>query len=114
MLTSEVVERQRGEIVASKHQEADPFVFSTDMVRDLQLMVFVRQVLRLAFMARPALPASRGGRPLVYSEESILVTILVMAVWQLSPRQMAKRLKRWDELARACGYQPGKTISASQ
>jgi hypothetical protein len=114
MLTSELVERQRGEITVADNREPDPFVFSTDMVRDLQLMVFARQVLRMAFMARPALPASRGGRPLVYSEESILVTILVMAVWQLSPRQMAKRLKRWEGLATACGYQPGKTISASQ
>jgi hypothetical protein len=50
----------------------------------------------------------------VYSEASILVTILVVARWQLSPRQMAKRLKRWEALAIACRYQPGQTVSASQ
>jgi hypothetical protein len=114
MLTSELVERQRGEIVSCGRKEADPFVFSTDMVRDLQLMVFARQVLRLAFLARPALPPPRGGRPATYSDESILVTVLIMAVWQLSPRQMVKRLKRWEALAIACGYQPHEVISASQ
>jgi hypothetical protein len=114
MLTLELAERQRGEIVGRGNKAPDPFVFSTDMIRDLQLMVFARQVLDLAFRGRPALPASSGGRRRTYSDESILVTLLVMAVWQLSPRQMAKRLKRWDDLAHACGYQPGKTISASQ
>jgi hypothetical protein len=114
MLTSELAERQRGAIAVSDSKQGDPFVFSPDMVGDLQLMTFARQVLRLASIVRPALPAPPGGRPDTYSDASILVTVLVMAVWQLSPRQMAKRLKRWAALAVACGYQPGETISASQ
>lgn len=114
MLTSELTERQRGDIVETDNKQPDPFVFSTDLIRDLQLMVFARQVLGLAMSFRPALPTARGGRPDTYSDESILVSLLVMAVWQLSPRQMAKRLKRWLALAVACGYQPGETISASQ
>jgi len=113
MLTSELAERQRGELVEASAGECDPFVFSTDMVRDLQLLAFARQVLSLAGSLRPALPGSRG-RPDTYRDESVLVTLLVMAVWQLPPRQMAKRLRRWDELAMVCGYLPGETISASQ
>src|SRR5688572_3090623 len=63
---------------------------------------------------RPALPAASGGRPDIYSDESVLVRLLVMLVWQLSARQIAKRLKQWPALAVACGYEPGVTISASQ
>jgi len=114
MLTSELIERQQGTVALRSNKKADPFVFSTDMVRELQLIVFARQVLGRVSTVRPVLPAPRGGRPPRYKDESILVTILVMAVWQLSPRQMAKRLGRWDDLAIACGYRPGETISASQ
>jgi hypothetical protein len=81
MLTSELAERQRGEIVGRGNKGPDPFVFSTDMIRDLQLMAFARQVLGMAFIGRPALPATSGGRRRTYSDESILVTLLVMAVW---------------------------------
>ena len=63
MLTSELTERQRGDIVETDNKQPDPFVFSTDMVRDLQLMAFARQVLGLAMSIRPALPTPRGGRP---------------------------------------------------
>ena len=115
MLASELAERQRGDIVGTAGMKAgDLFVFSPAMVRDLELMNFARAVLGLAMRLRPTLPASRGGHPDVYSDESILVTVFVMAVWQLSPRQMVKRLKRWDALALACGYRLGETISASQ
>ena len=84
------------------------------MIKDLKLMAFAKAVLSLAMSLRPALPDSRGGHPDEYSDESILVTVFVMAVWQLSPRQMVKRLKKWDDLATACGYRPGEIISASQ
>jgi len=115
MLTSELEQRQRGELVEpTSTGQRDLFIFSTDMVRDLQLMAFARSVLALAMSLRPALPAGRGGRPDVYSDESVLVSLLVMVVWQLSPRQMAKRLGRWEALAVTCGYPPGQTISASQ
>jgi hypothetical protein len=57
---------------------------------------------------------SVGGHPDTYSEATILVTILVMAIWCLSPRQMVNRLQRWSALAEACGYPSGQVISASQ
>lgn len=114
MLTRELQERQAGMVVKTGSKAVDPFVFSPDMVRDLRLMEFAGQVVKLAKGTRPALVAPQGGRPETYSDESVLVTLLVMLVWQLSPRQMAKRLKQWSPLALACGYEAGQTISASQ
>jgi hypothetical protein len=118
MLTRELAERQQGSIEAGKKKkEADPFVFSVQMIRDLELMSFSRAVLGVAAWVRsgrPALPARPGGRPLEYLDESIWVTLLVMMVWQLSPEAMVKRIQRWPALAQACGYEPGRIISASQ
>lgn len=114
MLTQELQERQAGRLVKTGGKAIDPFVFSPDMVRDLGLMEFAGQVIKVAKGTRPALPAANGGRPETYSDESVIVTLLVMLVWQLSPRQMAKRLKQWPALADACGYKAGETISASQ
>ena len=114
MLTQELEERQAGTLVKPGGKGEDPFVFSTEMVRDLRLLEFARQVLTVTHRLRPALPAGPGGRPETYSDETILVTLLVMLVWQLSPRQMCKRLARWGDLATACGYPPGRRISASQ
>lgn len=114
MLTQEIQERQAGTVVVNDPKAVDPFVFSPEMVRDLRLMEFAGEVIRVAKGTRPVLPASTGGRPETYTDESVLVTLLVMLVWQLSPRQMAKRLKQWPALAQACGYKLGETISASQ
>ncbi len=93
----------------------DPFIFSTDLVRQLQLLAFARKVLAVAYrlLRPPRLPSARG-RPHTYPDEVILVTVIVMAIWQLSPRAMARRLRRWPELAIACGYSPPDIISASQ
>ena len=49
-----------------------------------------------------------------YAQATILVTLLVMIVWQLSPEAMVKRLHCWNDLANACGYRPGHIISSSQ
>lgn len=118
MLTRELAERQQGSIeVSVKEKEADPFVFSVQMIRDLELMNFSRAVLGVAARvrsSRPTLPARPGGRPLEYQDESVWVTLLVMMVWQLSPEAMVKRMQRWSELAQACGFEPGQVISASQ
>jgi hypothetical protein len=113
MLTAERSKRQSGGLSQPKTKEPDPFVFSPQMVRDLQLVDFARGVLRLATW-RPMLRAGAGGRPDTYSDETVLVTVLVMLVWQLTPRQVCKYLARWPVLAAACGYPVGCTISASQ
>jgi hypothetical protein len=113
MLAAELANRQQGSIIA--HEKAgDPFVFSPQMVKDLHLMTFAGSVLALAARLRPALSAGPGGRPVSYSDATVLVTLLVMMVWQLSPEALVKRLRRWPELADACGYRPGQIISSSQ
>lgn len=113
MLTCELRERQQGALQA-KEKEDDPFVFSPQMVKELNLMRFAHRVLSWCAPFRPRLPSGQGGHPIVYSDESILVTLLVMMVWQLSPEAMVKRLRRWSELSLACGYEPGQIISSSQ
>lgn len=93
----------------------DPFIFSTDLVRQLQLLAFARKVLAVAchLVRPPRLPSSRG-RPDAYPEEVILVTVMVMTVWQLSPNAMVRRLHRWPDIADACGYALPDIISVSQ
>ena len=112
MLTEELVRRQTEAI--EKKGAGDLWVFSNGLVNQLQLTRFAHEVLSWAESGRRALPAGLGGRPQSYSDATILVTLLVMTVWQLSPETMVKRMKRWDELALACGYVPGQVISASQ
>ena len=65
----------------------------------------------------PALPPPRhpGGRPPDYSDESVLLTVLVMRAWRLSQEKIADWLARNQALALALGFAPGgPTISASQ
>jgi DDE family transposase len=112
MLAAELAKRQRGSIIAPGKVD-DPFVFSPQMVQDLQLMTFARNVLTM-IRPRPALATGHGGRPVSYSDATVLVTLLVMMVWQLSPETMVKRLRRWSPLALACGYQAGQIMSSSQ
>lgn len=112
MLAKELAQCQQDALIQSKAQ--DPFIFSPQMVSQLQLLRFARCVLIWSARLKPALPASRGGRPVAYRDESVLVTIMVMTVWQVSPEALIKRMQRWPELALACGYAPGQIISASQ
>jgi hypothetical protein len=113
MLARELAERQQGSVSRYEKPE-DLFIFSPQMVKELALMGFAHKVLSLSAPFRPALPSGQGGHPLVYSDASILVTLLVMMVWQLSPEAMVKRLRRWPDLAAACGYEGGAIISSSQ
>ena len=63
MLTQELQERQAGTVVKTGRKVVDPFIFSTEMIRDLRLMEFAAGVLRLGKGTRPVLPAASGGRP---------------------------------------------------
>lgn len=99
----------------ARFEEPDPFIFSIDLIRQLQLVAFAHRVLTVAaYLMQPQRLPSVGGHPDTYSDATILVTIMIMAIWQLSPRQMVNRLKRWPALAEACSYLPGQVISASQ
>jgi hypothetical protein len=61
MLAAELAQRQQGSL-QSHEKDADPFVFSPQMVQDLGLMIFSRHVLALVAQRRPALTAGQGGR----------------------------------------------------
>ena len=112
MLASELAQRQQGSLAIAK--ENDPFIFSPQMVRDLDLMSFAHRVLKLVEYVKPKLPGGQGGRPERYTNASVLVSICVMIVWQVSPEALVKRMKRWPDLALACGYTPAQVISSSQ
>jgi len=93
----------------------DPFIFSVGLVHQLQLLSFARKVLALSCqLLRPKRLSPARGRPDDYPDEVILVTVMVMAIWHLSPRTMVKRLRRWPDLASACRYCALNIISASQ
>ncbi len=65
----------------------------------------------------PTLPRPRppGGHPLDYSDETVLLTLLVMRAWRLSLEKIADWLTRDEPLALALGFLPGgPTISSSQ
>lgn len=112
MLTSELAKCQ--EQAVARIVGEDPFVFSPQMIQELRLMPLAGRIVQLADWLQPALPAGSGGRPVTYRDESILVAILVMSLWQLSPEKMVRRMKRWSDLATACGFRPGEVISSSQ
>jgi hypothetical protein len=112
MLSTELAKRQQRAINAFVGE--DPFIFSPQMVHDLHLLPLARFIVKVSARIRPTLPAGPGGRPVTYLDESILVTIWVMSVWQLSPEAMVRRTKRWPNLATACGFVPGAVISSSQ
>ena len=112
MLTTELAKRQQQAL--SLVTAEDPFIFSPQLVEELQLRALARVIIPLAERLRPSLPAGAGGAPQTYRDESILVTIMVMCVWQVSPETMVKRLKRWPTLAQACGFEVGQVISSSQ
>ncbi len=112
MLTTELAKRQEQALTTIVGE--DPFIFSPQLVNQLRLLSLARLIVFFANRVRPTLSAGPGGRPVTYCDESILVAILVMSLWQLSAESMVRRLKRWPELASACGFAPGKVISASQ
>ena len=112
MLTTELAKRQQQAIKSFVGE--DPFIFSHQMIKELRLLPLARFIVMVSAWLRPTLPARPGGRPVTYTNESILVAIFVMSVWQLSPEAMVRRMKRWPELAAACGFVPGVVISSSQ
>lgn len=112
MLTTELEKSQEQTLATSAGE--DPFIFSPQLVNQLRLLSLARLIVLFANWVRPTLPAGPGGRPVTYRDESVLVAILVMSLWQLSPESMVRRLKRWPDLATACGFASGQIISSSQ
>lgn len=112
MIATELAKRQQTAL--TKVTGEDPFVFSPGLIRELHLDKVASLIVWLSARTRPTLPKSIGGRPIVYRDESILVVIFVMSVWQLSPEAMVRLLKRWSVLALACGFEEDRIVSSSQ
>jgi len=112
MLTTELIIRQKNDL--KKITQSDPFIQSPDFINKLHLLEFSRLIVYLANQSRPSLPTKIGGRPKQYRDESVLVVIFVMSVWQWSPEYMVRTLNRWQTLAEACGFENGNVISSSQ
>jgi hypothetical protein len=74
------------------------------LVSTLHLLDLCRLAVHLAHRrCPPPLPAGPGGRPRVYSEESLLLIALLRTLWRLSYQDMHDWLHAWPELALACG-----------
>lgn len=78
----------------------------------LGLLPLAASVVGLALLSHRRLPAGpRGrGRPLVYSDASILLLALLGRLWHLSTREVCLWLGRWPALAAACGLPPERVI----
>jgi hypothetical protein len=55
----------------------------------------------------PPVPAGAGGRPRVYTEESLLLLALLRTLWRLSYQELHDWLVDWPALALACGLPCG-------
>ena len=74
------------------------------LVTRLHLLALCRLAVRLAHRrCPPPLPAGPGGRPRVYSEESLLLIALLRTLWRLSYQDVHDWLVEWPVLALACG-----------
>lgn len=74
------------------------------VVTRLQLLALCRLAVRFAHWRCPSpLPAGSGGRPRLYSEESLLLVALLRTLWRLSYQDVHDWLIDWPALARACG-----------
>src|SRR5215470_337221 len=74
------------------------------LVTRLHLLSLCRLAVCLAqWRCPPPLPAGPGGRPRVYTEESLLLIALLRTLWRLSYQDMHDWLRSWSALALACG-----------
>ena len=74
------------------------------LVTTLRLLDLCRLAVRLAQRrCPPPLPKGPGGRPRIYSEESLLLIALLRTLWRLSYEDMRDWLRAWPDLALACG-----------
>lgn len=79
------------------------------VVTTLHLLDLCRLAVRAAHRrCPPPLPAGPGGRPRLYSEESLLLIALLRTLWRLSYQDMHDWLVAWPALAEACGLPLGR------
>ncbi len=97
---------------SSTNKEIQGWIFSPQFLAIIQITTIANNICSL--LKRINLPkAPYDGRAEIYSDVSIFITALVMKVWNLSLGEITRRLKLYPELAIACGYKEGRTISKS-
>jgi len=110
-ITNEI-EKAREKSVSADQKEIQGWIFSPQFLTILQVANIASAICSL--LKRRSLPkAPYDGRAELYSDVSIFITALVMKIWKLSLGEITRRLKLYSDLAIACGYEPGKTISKS-
>lgn len=83
------------------------------LVHHLHLLALCRLAVQLArWHCPPPLPAGPGGRPRVYTEESLLLLGLLRTLWRLSYQDLHDWLICWPALALACGLPVGGCAGA--
>lgn len=92
------------------------FLSPLTVFRLLRLFEVCQYVVLIYYRMRPALRSSRG-RKQVYSDVSILLISVLMALWQLSYDRVLQWLEGWDDLALAMGLpvdSSGKVLGISK
>ncbi len=81
----------------------------------LGLRPLCASIVGLILFCRPRLPSGthRRGRPIVYSDGSVVVIALIARLWNLSGREVYDWLISWSALAVACGLPKGRVIHHS-
>jgi Transposase DDE domain len=84
---------------------------AVQVIRILGLLPLAMSVVAFARLSQWRLPppAGKRGRPLVYSDASVLLIAVLARLWQLSSRQVCLWLGQWPVLAATCGL-PGARV----
>jgi len=112
---SSEIEKASEKIVAFDENQVQGWLFSPQFLAILQINK-IADMICMMLRKRSLTDAKKApyeGRKELYSDVSIFITALVMKVWKLSLGEITRRLKLYPQLAIACGYQVGKTISKS-
>jgi hypothetical protein len=99
-------------------QQIEQWTTAPELLRLLQLARVFQALLALANRLEQSwllLPekSGKGSGQATYSDLQIMLTAIVQAVWKLSQHEVCRWLKKYPQLAQACGYQVGRTISQS-
>ncbi|MCL4531922.1 MAG: transposase [Actinobacteria bacterium] len=87
-------------------------IHAVQLITMLGLLPLAAGILAFALLCRPRLPSGkrRRGRPIVYSDASIVVIVLITRFWNLSDREVYDWLVSWSAMATACGLPRSRVI----
>ncbi len=117
-LTVSVGDSASGEIVPPPRRRRKDQALqlnAVQVIRVLGLLPLALSVVAFAALSRRRLPPPdhRRGRPLVYSDASVLLIALLARLWKLSSREVCLWLSQWPALATACGLPAHRVIAPS-